>query len=46
VRVCYYARTKAGKILMLTIYAKSVQDSISGHLLKAIKEEMEHAEDD
>lgn len=31
---------------MLTIYAKSVQDSIPGNLLKAIKEEMEHAEDD
>lgn len=46
VRVCYYLRTKAGRILMLTIYAKSTQDSISGHLLKAIKEELEYGEDE
>ena len=45
VRVCYYTRTRAGQILMLTIYAKSVRDSIPGHLLKALKEEMEHADD-
>jgi len=46
VRVCYYVRTKAGRILMLTIYAKSTQDSIPGYLLKAIKEELEHGEND
>jgi mRNA-degrading endonuclease RelE of RelBE toxin-antitoxin system len=46
VRVCYYVRTKAGRILMLTIYAKSAQDSIPGYLLKAIKEELEHGEND
>ncbi|MDP1605679.1 MAG: type II toxin-antitoxin system RelE/ParE family toxin [Rhodocyclaceae bacterium] len=46
VRVCYYIRTRAGQMLMLTIYAKSAQDSIPGHALKAIKEVMEHAEDD
>lgn len=46
VRVCYYVRTKAGRMLMLTIYAKSAQDSIPGHLLKAIKEALEHDEDD
>lgn len=46
VRVCYYVRTKAGRILMLTIYAKSAQDSIPGHLLEAIKEELEHGEND
>lgn len=45
VRICYYARTKAGQIFMLVIYAKSVRDSIPGHVLKAIKEEMEHAND-
>lgn len=33
-------------MLMLTIYAKSAQDSIPGHLLKAIKEVLEHGEDD
>ncbi|MFA6444003.1 MAG: transcriptional regulator, partial [Sterolibacterium sp.] len=41
VRVCYYVRNRAGKILMLVIYAKSAKDSIPGHVLKAIKEEME-----
>jgi hypothetical protein len=46
VRVCYYVRTRAGRMLMLTIYAKSAQDSIPGHLLKAIKEVLEHGEDD
>jgi mRNA-degrading endonuclease RelE of RelBE toxin-antitoxin system len=46
VRLCYFVRTKAGRILMLTIYAKGVQDSIPGHLLKAIKEELEHGQDE
>lgn len=44
--VCYYVRTKAGQILMLVIYAKSAKDSIPGHVLKAIKEEMENVDDD
>jgi len=43
VRVCYYVRNRSGKILMLVIYAKSAKDSIPGHVLKAIKEEMEDA---
>lgn len=46
VRVCHYVRTRAGQILMLVIYAKGAKDSIPGHVLKAIKEEMEYAEDD
>ncbi|MDP1610830.1 MAG: DUF1016 N-terminal domain-containing protein [Sulfuritalea sp.] len=46
VRVCYYVRTRAGRILLLVIYAKSAKDSIPGRVLKAIKEEMEHADDD
>lgn len=46
VRVCYYVRTKVGKILMLVIYAKSAKDSIPGHVLKAIKEEMDHVQDE
>lgn len=45
VRVCYYTRTRAGQILMLVIYAKSARDSIPGHVLKALQEEMEHADD-
>jgi mRNA-degrading endonuclease RelE of RelBE toxin-antitoxin system len=43
VRVCYYAQTSKGQILMLTIYAKSAQDSIPGHVLKALKEGLENA---
>lgn len=46
VRVCYYLRTRSGRMLMLTIYAKTAQASIPGHLLKAIKEELEHAQKD
>ncbi len=42
VRVIYFARTDAGEIWLLLIYAKSAVDSISGHILKALKEEMEH----
>lgn len=45
VRVCYYTRTRAGQILMLVIYAKSARDSMPGHILKALKEEMEYAQD-
>ena len=42
VRVCYYTRNRAGQILMLVIYAKSARDSIPGHVLKALREEMEY----
>jgi hypothetical protein len=43
VRVLYFVRTEAGEIWLLVIYAKSAIDSIPGHILKALKEEMEHA---
>ena len=43
VRVLYFARTEAGEIWLLLIYIKSAIDSIPGHILKALKEEMEHA---
>lgn len=46
VRVCYYVRTQAGRILLLVIYAKSARDSIPGHVLRALKEEMEYADDE
>jgi len=46
VRICYYVRTRAGQMLMLVIYAKSARDSIPGQVLKAIKEVMQHGEDD
>lgn len=39
----YFVRTDAGEIWLLLIYAKSVADSIPAHILKALKEEMEHA---
>ena len=42
VRVLYFARTEAGQIWLLLIYAKSAVDSIPGHILKTLKEEMEH----
>lgn len=41
VRVCYYTRTAAGQILLLVIYAKSVRASISGAVLKQLKEMLE-----
>ncbi len=43
VRVLYFARTDAGEIWLLLIYAKSAVDSMPAHILKALKEEMEHA---
>jgi hypothetical protein len=43
VRVLYFARTEAGEIWLLLIYAKSAVDSIPGNILKALKEEMQHA---
>ena len=41
VRVCYYTRNAAGQILLLVIYAKSVRASISGAVLKQLKEMLE-----
>ncbi len=45
VRICYYARTRRGQILMLVIYAKSTQDTLPGPVLKALKEELENGMD-
>ena len=42
VRVCYYTRNRAGQILLLVIYAKSVRASISGGVLRQIKELLDH----
>ncbi len=44
VRVLYFARLQSGEIWLLLIYAKSAVDSISGHILKKLKEEMENAD--
>lgn len=40
-RVIYFVRRANNIIWMLTIYPKSVTDSIPGHVLKQIREEIE-----
>jgi len=40
-RVIYFVRRSKGVIWMLTIYPKNVTDSIPGHILKQICEEIE-----
>jgi hypothetical protein len=42
VRVVYFTRLAAGEIWLLLVYAKSVRDNIPGHLLKAVREEIEN----
>jgi len=41
IRVIYYRRLQQGLIWMLTLYAKNEADSIPGHVLKRIKEEID-----
>jgi len=41
VRVIYYLRTRQGELWMLTLYAKNEVESIPGHVLKKIKEEID-----
>jgi len=41
-RVIYYIRRPKGVIWMLTMYPKNVKDSIPGHVLKKIREEIEN----
>ena len=40
-RVIYYWRARAGEIWLLTIYAKSEEQSIPAHVLRALKKEIE-----
>lgn len=40
-RVIYFVRRPKGIIWMLTMYPKSVTDSLPGHVLKQIREEIE-----
>jgi hypothetical protein len=40
-RIVYYLRSKQGEIWLLTLYAKNEAESISGPLLKKIKEEID-----
>ena len=42
VRVIYFNRLAKGQIWLLVIYAKAVRGSIPTHLLKAIKETIDH----
>lgn len=42
-RVIYYARTAQGQIWMLTIYPKSVIETIPAHILRQIRKEIEDA---
>ncbi len=41
IRVIYYLRSRQGEVWMLTLYAKNEADSIPGHTLKRIKEEID-----
>ena len=41
VRVIYYLRLLQGQVWMLTLYAKNEADSITGAVLKKIKEELD-----
>ena len=41
IRVIYYLRLDQGKIWLLTAYAKNVRDTISGSVLRKIKEELD-----
>lgn len=41
-RVIYTVRLKRGAVVLLTIYSKSVQDSIASHVLRKIAEELDH----
>lgn len=40
IRAIYYLRHRQGEIWMLTLYAKNEAESIPGHILKKIKEEI------
>ena len=41
IRVIYYLRARQEEIWMLTVYAKNEEESIPGHILKKIKEEID-----
>lgn len=40
-RIIYYLRSKQSEIWLLTLYAKNVTESISGRILRKIKEEID-----
>ena len=43
VRVVYFTRVSEGEIWLLLIYAQSTRDTIPGHILKAVRKEIENA---
>jgi RelE toxin of RelE / RelB toxin-antitoxin system len=45
VRVVYFARVQSGQIWLLLIYAKSAKDNVPAHVLKLLKQEIDHAAD-
>jgi hypothetical protein len=40
--VIYFNRLSAGEIWLLVLYAKAEAENISAHVLRKIKEEIEH----
>ena len=40
-RVIYFSRLEAGELCMLLVYPKAEKDTIPGHILKAIRKEIE-----
>ena len=40
-RVIYFTHLSAGEICMLLVYPKAAKDNIPGHILKAIRKEIE-----
>ncbi len=42
VRVIYFNQLGEGKIWLLLIYGKSARDNIPAHILRAIRDELDH----
>jgi len=42
VRVIYFNRLNEGRIWLLLIYGKSARDNIPAHILRAIRDELDH----
>ena len=42
VRIIYFLRLNSGQIVLVTIYAKNVQDNVDPNLLKRLKEGFEN----
>ena len=41
-RVIYYLRSRRGEIWMLTLYGKNVRENIPAHLLRQMREAIDH----